>query len=348
MERETPGKSGRAIRHTSPVFVVGCHRSGTNLLYDMLLSAGGFAIYRGYLPIYKMLVPKFGSMRDSANRKKIVDTWLRSKGYRRSGLDATGLRQKLISEAHNAGDFMRIVMEQISAAQGVSRWALYDADNLLHISRIKRDIPEAIFVHIVRDGRDIALSLKKMGAFTPFFWSRRPGSLQETALYWQWMLRKGREQGKKYPADYIEVHYEALVTEPAKTLRRLGQFIDHDLDYERIQSASLGSMTSTNSSFRDEQMRTTPVNRWRQVLSGQEVGEIENLIGDFLEELDYELVSPRTRQTQSFARHWTRPLYAGFFEAKLWAKINTPLGRLTSIDPLELDAGAPLPSKSAV
>ena len=47
-------------RKSSPVFVMGCHRSGTNLLYDMLLSSGGFALYRGYLPIYKVLVPRFG------------------------------------------------------------------------------------------------------------------------------------------------------------------------------------------------------------------------------------------------------------------------------------------------
>src|SRR5579872_1636455 len=44
-------------RSQCPVFVMGCHRSGTNFLYDTLLSAGGFAIYRGYLPVYKILTP---------------------------------------------------------------------------------------------------------------------------------------------------------------------------------------------------------------------------------------------------------------------------------------------------
>jgi hypothetical protein len=336
------------MRNTSPVFVVGCHRSGTNLLYDTLLSAGGFAIYRGYLPVYKMLVPKFGAMNNTANRRRIVDTWLRSKGYRRSGLDAMLLRRKLLAEAVSAGDFMRIVMNQICASQGVSRWALYDADNLLYISKIKRDIPEAIFVHIIRDGRDIALSLKTMGGFTPFFWNRRPGSLDETAIYWQWMVRKGREQGCKFPADYIEVHYEDLVTNPAETLQRLGQFIDQELDYGRIQSASLGSLRSANSSFNEESARNTPVNRWKQVLSSREVSQLEDLIGDLLEELGYALTCPRARPAQSYARHWTRPLYTSFLEAKLWAKINTPLGRLTSIAPLELDYGASVASNSVL
>jgi hypothetical protein len=309
-------------------------------LYDTLLSSGGFAIYRGYLPIYKMLVPKFGRLSNLENRRRIVEVWLRSKGYRRSGLDSVSLRQKLLSEACTAGGFMRIVMEQICAAQNVARWALYDADNLLHIGRIKRDIPEAIFIHIIRDGRDIALSLHKMGEHTPFFWNRRPGTLLETALYWQWMLRKGRAQGVKFPEDYIEVKYEALVTEPAKTLQRLGEFIDHDLDYDRIQAASLGTLSSRNSSFRDQDTRSRPVNRWKEALSKEQVGELENLIGGFLEELGYSLGAPQASAMGSLLRHWTSPLYTGFLEAKMWAKLNTPLGRFTSIAPLELDQTA--------
>jgi hypothetical protein len=37
---------------------------------------------------------------------------------------------------------------------------------------VKRDIPNTLFLHIIRDGRDIALSLKKMGGFAPLPWDR--------------------------------------------------------------------------------------------------------------------------------------------------------------------------------
>jgi len=60
---------------------MGCHRSGTNLLYDMLLSAGGYAIYRGLIPIYNMLIARFGSFENRANREKMLKTWLQSKGF---------------------------------------------------------------------------------------------------------------------------------------------------------------------------------------------------------------------------------------------------------------------------
>src|ERR1700677_5061199 len=164
-------------RKNRPVFVIGCHRSGTNLLYDTLLSAGGFAFYRGYLPVYKMLIPRFGGLAKRNNRRKMVQEWVRSKGFRRSGLDAKQLTARVLDECRSGGDFIRIVMGEIARSQNVSRWVLYDPDNLLYIPRIKADIPEALFIHIIRDGRDVALSLNKMAGFKPVPWNRKAKGL---------------------------------------------------------------------------------------------------------------------------------------------------------------------------
>src|ERR1700687_5730214 len=90
------GQSPTTHRRTYPVFVMGCHRSGTNLLYDTLLSAGGFAVYRGYLPIYKMLIPRFGGLAKFDNRKRLMEAWVRSKGFLRSDLDAEQLTVKVL------------------------------------------------------------------------------------------------------------------------------------------------------------------------------------------------------------------------------------------------------------
>jgi Sulfotransferase family len=90
-------------------------------------------------------------------------------------------------------------------------------------------------VHIIRDGRDIALSLKKMGGFALLPWDLgQTESLVATSLYWEWMLRKGREHGRKFPADYIEIRYEDLIGNPTEVLGKFGGFLDHDLDYDRF------------------------------------------------------------------------------------------------------------------
>ncbi len=319
---------------------MGCHRSGTNLLYDMLLSSGGFAIYRGYLPIYKALIPRFGSMENPESRKKILETWLRSKGFRRTGLDAKELSARILSGCRNGGDFIRTVMDSVASAQGASRWAVYDPDNVLHMPRVKADIPNALFVHIIRDGRDIALSLKKMGGFTPLPWdhSQTP-SLTATALYWEWMVRKGREYGRKFPSSYTEIHYEDLITQPRETLGKLSGFIEHDLDYDRIQNAGLGRLSETNSSFREEGAKSeiNPLGRWKERLSREDVAAIEAAVGECLEETGYTLSLPPAERRLGVRSMSMRAVYPNFLSTKLWLKLNTPLGRLADMSALELE-----------
>jgi len=318
---------------------MGCHRSGTNLLYDMLLSSGGFAIYRGYLPIYKVLIPRFGSMKSRASRERILATWLRSKGFRRTGLESEQLSSRIMNECTSGGEFIRIVMDSVAQNQNVSRWAVYDPDNVLHVARVKRDIPNAIFVHIIRDGRDIALSLKKMGGFTPLPWDHsETQSLVATALYWEWMVHRGREHGRKFPADYIEVRYEDLLTNPRESLSKLGSFIGHDLDYDRIQRAGLGRLRETNSSFREEgaKEKINPLGRWKERLSHANVAAIEGTVGKCLEETGYVLSLPAAERRMSLRSSWMRAMYPAFLGSKLWLKLHTPVGRFADMSALEL------------
>ena len=322
---------------------MGCHRSGTNLLYDMLLSSGGFAIYRGYLPIYKALIPRFGSIKSPANRQKILDTFLRSKGFRRTGLDAAPLSALILNECRNGGDFIRVVMDSVARNQQMRRWAVYDPDNVLHVERVKRDIPNALFVHIIRDGRDIALSLQKMGGFTPLPWDRgQTDSLVATALYWEWMVHQGRVHGSKFPADYIEIRYEDLITNPHETLSKLGGFLDHDLDYDRIQRAGLGRLSETNSSFREEGAKETinPLGRWKERLANADIAAIEATVGGCLEENGYELSLPVAKRRQSLRQLWMSGMYPAFLGSKLWLKLHTPVGRLANLTALELEEEA--------
>jgi hypothetical protein len=326
-------------RRQCPVFVIGCHRSGTNLMYDTLLSSGGFAIHRGFLPIYKMLIPRFGRIDKRENRKRIVETWLRSKGFRRSGLDAGSISEQLMAGCRTGGDFIRIVMDNIAREQKAPRWALYDPDNALRMAEVKRDFPNALFVHMIRDGRDIALSLKKMGGFQPLPWDRKSRGLEATAMFWEWVVRRGRKGGRQFPNDYIEVRYEDLVSNPRETLNRLGPFLDHDLDYDRIQQRALGRLTESNSSFREEQAtkeKINPVGRWKERLTPAQVGALEALVGECLAEIGYTLTMPESERRPGMREASFRMEYLNYLDTKWWAKMNTPLGRLANLSALEL------------
>src|SRR5947209_9222399 len=117
-------------RSKAPVFVLGCPRSGTTVLYHMLLSAGKFALYRAESNVFSVLQPRFGNLRSESNRRELLRYWLKSKLFEVSGLHASAIHDKILHECQSAGDFLRIVMEESARAQGVERWADCTPDHL--------------------------------------------------------------------------------------------------------------------------------------------------------------------------------------------------------------------------
>jgi len=283
-------------------------------------------------------------MEQRRNREKLLETWLHSKGFRRTGLSAEVLSPRILNNCRSGGDFIREVMDAVAQSQRAQRWAAYDPDNVLYTEQLKASIPKAIFLHIVRDGRDVALSLKKMGGFNPLPWDRSEArSLVATALYWEWMVRKGREDGRRFPSDYMEIHYEDLVTNSREVLRKLSGFLDHDLDYDRIQRVGLGRLSESNSSFRDEEgeEKINPLGRWRERLSRTNVAAIEAAVGECLEETGYTLSLPEAERKRGLREVGKRALYRCFLNMKMWLKMNTPAGRWANLSVLELE-DAPL------
>jgi len=317
-----------------PVFVLGSPRSGTTLLYHMILSAGNFAVYRTESNVFNLLGPRFGDLSVRRNREALMKVWLGSKLFTRSGLDARTIEKKVLEECRNTGDFLRIVMQEIANKQGVERWADCTPDHLLYLREIRKEMPEALVIHILRDGRDVALSLDKQRWIRPFPWDKSK-SVLVSGLYWQWIVNRGREYGRTLGADYMEIYFEDLIQNPRPVLAQLGQFIDHDLDYDRIRKVGIGSVSDPNTSFQPESggQDFNPVERWRKSLSANQLAACENLVGETLVSLGYKLGST------SMARHQLgdkamRAAYESLYDAKLWLKQRTVLGKLLISDDL--------------
>jgi len=316
----------------APVFIVGCPRSGTSYLYHLLLSAGGFAELRTQMNVFDVLEPIYGNLGVVKNKTKMMNEWLRSKAFVLSGLEADEIKAKVLSECWSTSDFLRIVMEEIGRIQGVDRWIDSTPTNIPHLLRIKRDFPDARIIHIIRDGRDVALSLHKRGWSRPLPWDRANGLLA-AGLYWEWIVRKGRGFGPVLQPDYLEIMYEDLVREPAETLHRVADFIEHDLNYVQIQRSAIGSVKIPLTSFKEDLKRGqfAPVGRWkdRSKFPPGQLVLLESLVGDYLQQLGYALSdnrSPNTNQSSAVGR--MRFIYRNYYDLKQWAKINTPLSRL--------------------
>jgi hypothetical protein len=315
-------------RRIAPVFVLGCPRSGTTLLYDMLLSAGGFAVYLAESNVFNLLAPRFGDLGARSNRQKLLRAWLDSKLFRASGLNSQQIEKKIGEECRNPGDFLRIVMGEIARAQGVQRWAENSPEGLLHLALIKKLIPDALVIHIIRDGRDVAMSLWRVRYVRPFPWEERQ-SLIGAGVYWEWIVQHGRNYGRLLGPDYMEVHFEDLIASPQETLNHIGHFIHHELDYDRIRQIAHGSVSKPNTSFKTESPGAgfSPVGRWKKGFSPDQLSRFERIVGKTLMEAGYTPALTAPREGMKLGMKITRSIYRSYFEGKLWFKRN-PLVRV--------------------
>lgn len=289
----------------------------------MLLSAGGFALYLGESNIFNLLAPRFGDLAVRGNREKMLEVWLGSSLFRISGLERAQIERKILEDCRNAGDFLRTVMDEMARQQGAKRWAGNAPEEILHLRQIKQTIPDALVIHMIRDGRDVSLSLSKKRYIRPFPWKERE-TPEGAALYWEWIVRKGRAAGEWLGNDYIEIRFEDLVGDPRSTLGTMSAFLEQPLDYDCVLQNAVGAVARPNTSFRGSGPgEFNPVARWKQQFTPEQLARIEGLVGNTLKELGYELATDRqAAEFNAVNRAWNHLVYHQFFELKLQWKKN--------------------------
>lgn len=314
-------------RRRAPVFIVGSIRSGTTLLYHTLLSSGHFAVYQAESDVYHLLAPHFGNLNSLASRTRLMDVWLRSDYFARTGLDATTIKAAILRDCRTPGDFLRIVMEHMCKKQGKERWVEKTPTHVLHIPAIKADIPDALFIHVIRDGRDVALSMDRQGwgwAGRPIPWDMEQ-SLLVAALYWEWLVQKGRSCGRALGNDYIEVRYEDLLSSPDQTLRSVSHFLQQDLKPADIRRRAMGALKIPNSSFDSPASagRDGFIGRWK-TLAPLEAQRLTAIIGGTLRELNY---AQGPLPHLDFTCRRLRAFYRPYRDLKHFLKHTSPLAR---------------------
>jgi Sulfotransferase family len=336
VEESLPARTAQSSRSTAPVFVVGSARSGTTLFYDMLLSAGGFAVYLAESNVFNMLGPYFGNLRTRGDRENLLRVWTGSKLFRATGLDKSEIEPQVLEDCHNPGDFLRAVMGTMARRQGMYRWAENSVEG--RISTIKKFIPEALIVHMIRDGRDVATSLHNSRYVRTLPW-RTHISLAGAGVYWEWVVQRTCAAGRQFGGDYIEVHFENLIAAPQETLATVGKFLDHEIDYNRIRQVGYGSISKPNTLFSAElKGKFSPIGRWKKVFSASELHRFEGMIGPTLLKQGYELASAGDPPATTLEMRAARQFYRTLFDTK-WSVKNNSLGHwLRPLTPQFLDA----------
>lgn len=321
-----------------PVFVVGCPRSGTTLLYHMLVSTGAFANYRAETHLYDVLEPAVGPLDRRESRERLATRWPRHMSFRRFDLeDEDTIRRRIVEECRSGADVLSLLFGEMGERQGRSRWAECTPAHVLYMRRIRAELPEARFLHIIRDGRDVALSLRKVGWVHSPPWPSAP-ELIVGAWQWEWIVRRGRRIGRTLGDAYGEVRFEDLVRSPEETLDALSPFVEHELDYRRIIENPVGSVDRPNTAFGggDDGDGFDPVGRWRRQCSDAELDALQATIGRTLDRLGYPRAGAGSPASSSPALTAQKRMYQAYRDLRLDVKRHTALSRwLTDFRPDE-------------
>ncbi|MAT70621.1 MAG: hypothetical protein CMJ58_13980 [Planctomycetaceae bacterium] len=153
--------------------------------------------------------------------------------------------------------------------------------------------PRAKFVHLIRDGRDVCLSMlkwrkadKAAGQFAT--WADDP--VVTTALWWKALVGLGVEEGRRLPDGlHAELKYEHLVANPAGACRQLTEFLGLDYDPAMENYHEGRTQFEAGLSANAAWLPPTPGRRdWRRDMAAADVARFEAATGDLLDLLGYE------------------------------------------------------------
>lgn len=252
---------------SAPIFVGGEGRSGTTLLRVMLDAHPAIACG----PESHFLTdPEFERFHTHCRRK----WWRRAEGYGYSIADIDTLFR----------DFARTWFETYMRRQGKRRWADKTPQTIRILPYLWDLFPTAKFVHMIRDGRDVACSI------IPQKWG--PDNVKDAAKRWVWCI----EAGVRHRADtarYTEIRYEDLVLHPERELRRLCAWIGEPFDPAMLaheaKEHDLAPGTESSAAQVGKPIYTSAIGRWKRDLSPSDVRKFERIAGETLEMLGYPL-----------------------------------------------------------
>ncbi|MDJ0651385.1 MAG: sulfotransferase [Xenococcaceae cyanobacterium MO_188.B19] len=242
---------------SEPIFLVGAERSGTTLLRLMLRSHSQLSWCNEFE--YSVdLIP-------NEQELPILDDYYKWLATHRI-FRATNFR------IDRGLDYPQLVNSFLAQKKTIDSKPLVGATVHRHFDRLLRIWPKAKFIHIVRDGRDVARSCIGMG-WAGNVWTGIERWIEAENLWADMKQSLPKEQ-------QIEITYESLIYQPDTTLKKLCDFIGINFESEMLNYHKTSSYDSPDPKL---------LNQWQHKLSDREIQLVESRISHMLVERNYEL-----------------------------------------------------------
>lgn len=307
----------------APLLILGVRRSGTTLLRVMLDRNPELAV-----PDESYFIPQLADRHTGKiDPDAFVDDLRRLPTLLEWGVDSEDVRRRL-RPGMPVGDAIGAVYESYAAAHGKSRWGDKTPMYMRHLTLLERLFPEARYVHLIRDGRDAALSFLQMpeGVVTKT-WAH-PTTAADFACQWRTEVEAAQALGRRVGAGrYLKVHYEDLVESPELHLQEITEFAG--LSYDPGMLGYAGQVDLTGKPHQQSLVRppTPGLRNWRRDLVGEDLQGFEAVAGELLRSLGYELATQGKPTAASRAKLASYRARTAAYRAVSYGLRRSPLWR---------------------
>jgi hypothetical protein len=267
-----------------PVLVLGVRRSGTTLLRVMLDRHSELAV-----PDESYFVPQLADRHlRHVDPDEFVDDLRRIDTLAEWNVPLDKVRARL-TDRMPIGPAIATVYAVYAHERGKARWGDKTPMYMQNLRLLERLFPDALFLHLIRDGRDAAMSFLSMpkGLMTETW--MLPRNVADFASQWRAEVKAARRLGRRVGnRRYLEVRYEDLVTDVDSVLRRISEFAG--LPYEPTMADYAGNVDVSAKPHQQSLRRppTAGLRDWRLQMSREDVAVFAGVAGDLLAELGYE------------------------------------------------------------
>ncbi len=273
-----------------PIFIFGSARSGTSLLSRIVGAHPRIAIpfeshlYNTFYPWLKY----YGDLNLAKNRERLVDDILSTEvmrdWYPRPD-------RQLTLEAINRFDFHGVIdalMRTWTRSEGKERWGEKTPWHIFYWREIMSGFPQAQVIHIVRDGRDSALSWKRARF--------GPKHIYSLATKWVHYLDIVEElKPTLNEKSFLEVRYEDLLAQPEAVIQKICDFLGEEFAPEMFafNENSAPYLTDIqNQTNLSKPLLTNNSGKWRTEMTERELRIFEAVAGSALERYGYKRELP--------------------------------------------------------